>query len=250
MTPIEIVLLLTVGTLSGFINTLAGGGSMLTLPALMMMGIPADIANGTNRVAVLAQSITGAKGFDQAGQLDRSGLAGVLLPTILGAAVGALCASFLPNVWLKPILLVVMVMVAISLLLPKKIATKARVTSSADQRLGLAGWLSLFGAGLYGGFIQAGVGFILVAVLSGVLQYDLVRSNALKLVCTGVFSGVALLIFAAQGQVLWVTGGALALGSMLGAWASVRVTIRLSETVLRRILVIMVAISCLAALLV
>ena len=250
MTTIEIVLLLTVGTLSGFINTLAGGGSMLTLPALMMMGIPADIANGTNRVAVLAQSITGAKGFDQAGQLDRSGLAGVLLPTILGAAVGALCASFLPNVWLKPILLVVMVMVAISLLLPKTIATKAIVTSSADQRLGLAGWLSLFGAGLYGGFIQAGVGFILVAVLSGVLEYDLVRSNALKLVCTGVFSGVALLIFAAQGQVLWVTGGVLALGSMLGAWASVRVTIRLSETVLRRILVIMVAISCLAALLV
>ena len=248
MTTIEIVLLLTVGTLSGFINTLAGGGSMLTLPALMMMGIPADIANGTNRVAVLAQSITGAKGFDQAGQLDRSGLAGVLLPTILGAPVGALCASFLPNVWLKPILL--MVMVAISLLLPKTIATKARVTRSADQRLGLAGWLSLFGAGLYGGFIQAGVGFILVAVLSGVLQYDLVRSNALKLVCTGVFSGVALLIFAAQGQVLWVTGGILALGSMLGAWASVRVTIRLSETVLRRILVIMVAISCLAALLV
>lgn len=246
MTPIEIVLLVTVGTLSGFINTLAGGGSMLTLPALMMLGIPADIANGTNRVAVLAQSITGVKGFDQAGQLDRSGLAGVLLPTVLGAAVGAICASVLPNVWLKPILLGVMVMVALSLFLPKAAAIKAR----PGQTLGLASWLSLFGAGLYGGFIQAGVGFILVAVLSGMLQYDLVRSNALKLVCTGVFSGVALLIFAAQGQVLWLTGGVLALGSMLGAWASVRVTIRLSETVLRRILVIMVAISCLAALLV
>ena len=93
MTPIEIVMLLTVGMLSGFINTLAGGGSMLTLPALMMMGIPADLANGTNRLAVLAQSITGAKGFDQAGRLDRSALTGVLVPTIVGAAVGALCAS-------------------------------------------------------------------------------------------------------------------------------------------------------------
>ncbi len=250
MTPIEIVMLLTVGMLSGFINTLAGGGSMLTLPALMMMGIPADLANGTNRLAVLAQSITGAKGFDQAGRLDRSALTGVLVPTIVGAAVGALCASVLPNVWLKPILLIVMVMVACSLLLPKTTPRKSDFASPASQTLGLAAWLSLFGAGLYGGFIQAGVGFILVAVLSGVLQYDLVRSNALKLVCTGLFSGVALLIFAAQGQVLWLTGGVLALGSTLGAWVSVRVTIRLSETVLRRILVIMVSVSCFAALLV
>lgn len=250
MTPVEIILLVTVGTLSGFINTLAGGGSMLTLPALMMMGIPADLANGTNRVAVLAQSITGAKGFDQAGQLDRSALTGILLPTIMGAALGALGASILPNVWLKPILLLVMVLVALSLLLPKASVKSADLTGPSGQTLGPVSWLSLFGAGLYGGFIQAGVGFILVAVLAGVLQYDLVRSNALKLVCTGVFSGVALLIFAAQGQVLWLTGGVLALGSMVGAWASVRVTIRLSETVLRRILVIMVATSCLAALLV
>ncbi len=250
MTPVEIILLVTVGILSGFINTLAGGGSMLTLPALMMMGIPADLANGTNRVAVLAQSITGAKGFDQAGQLDRSALAGILLPTIIGAALGALGASILPNLWLKPILLIVMVLVALSLLLPKAPVKPGDQPHSSGPAPGLVAWLSLLGAGLYGGFIQAGVGFILVAVLAGVLQYDLVRSNALKLVCTGVFSGVALLIFAAQGQVLWLTGGILALGSMLGAWASVRVTIRLSETVLRRILVIMVAISCLAALLV
>ena len=143
-----------------------------------------------------------------------------------------------------------MVLVALSLLLPKAPVKPGDQPHSSGRAPGLVSWLSLLGAGLYGGFIQAGVGFILVAVLAGVLQYDLVRSNALKLVCTGVFSGVALLIFAAQGQVLWLTGGILALGSMLGAWASVRVTIRLSETVLRRILVIMVAISCLAALLV
>jgi uncharacterized membrane protein YfcA len=143
-----------------------------------------------------------------------------------------------------------MVLVALSLLLPKAPVKPGDQPHSLGRAPGLVSWLSLLGAGLYGGFIQAGVGFILVAVLAGVLQYDLVRSNALKLVCTGVFSGVALLIFAAQGQVLWLTGGILALGSMLGAWASVRVTIRLSETVLRRILVIMVAISCLAALLV
>ncbi len=244
MSPEEAVLLLAVGLVSGFINTLAGGGSMLTLPALMMTGMPADLANGTNRVAVLAQSITGAKGFDQAGKLDRGALVGIIVPTVLGAGLGAAMASVLPNTWLKPILLTVMAIVALSLLVPS--GTKP-IEGDKLPAGGVIAWLALFGAGLYGGFIQAGVGFILVAIVSGVLHYDLLRSNALKLVCTSIFSGVALIIFALQGQVLWVTGIVLALGSVLGALASVRFAINVDESVLRSILVIMVLTSCIAA---
>ena len=244
MSPEEAVLLLAVGLVSGFINTLAGGGSMLTLPALMMTGMPADLANGTNRVAVLAQSITGAKGFDQAGKLDRGALVGIIAPTVLGAGLGAAMASVLPNTWLKPILLTVMAIVALSLLVPS--GTKP-IESDKWPAGGVIAWLALFGAGLYGGFIQAGVGFILVAIVSGVLHYDLLRSNALKLVCTSIFSGVALIIFALQGQVLWLTGIVLALGSVLGALASVRFAINVDESVLRSILVIMVLTSCIAA---
>ena len=244
MSPEEAVLLLAVGLVSGFINTLAGGGSMLTLPALMMTGMPADLANGTNRVAVLAQSITGAKGFDQAGKLDRGALVGIIVPTVFGAGLGAAMASVLPNTWLKPILLTVMAIVALSLLVPS--GTKP-IESDKLPAGGVIAWLALFGAGLYGGFIQAGVGFILVAIVSGVLHYDLLRSNALKLVCTSIFSGVALIIFALQGQVLWLTGIVLALGSVLGALASVRFAINVDESVLRSILVIMVLTSCIAA---
>jgi uncharacterized membrane protein YfcA len=244
MSPEEAVLLLAVGLVSGFINTLAGGGSMLTLPALMMTGMPADLANGTNRVAVLAQSITGAKGFDQAGKLDRGALVGIIVPTVLGAGLGAAMASVLPNTWLKPILLTVMAIVALSLLVPS--GTKP-IEGDKLPAGGVIAWLALFGAGLYGGFIQAGVGFILVAIVSGVLHYDLLRSNALKLVCTSIFSGVALIIFALQGQVLWLTGIVLALGSVLGALASVRFAINVDESVLRSILVIMVLTSCIAA---
>jgi uncharacterized membrane protein YfcA len=217
---------------------------MLTLPALMMTGMPADLANGTNRVAVLAQSITGAKGFDQAGKLDRGALVGIIVPTVLGAGLGAAMASVLPNTWLKPILLTVMAIVALSLLVPS--GTKP-IESDKLPAGGVIAWLALFGAGLYGGFIQAGVGFILVAIVSGVLHYDLLRSNALKLVCTSIFSGVALIIFALQGQVLWLTGIVLALGSVLGALASVRFAINVDESVLRSILVIMVLTSCIAA---
>jgi uncharacterized membrane protein YfcA len=153
-------------------------------------------------------------------------------------------ASVLPNTWLKPILLTVMAIVALSLLVPS--GTKP-IESDKLPAGGVIAWLALFGAGLYGGFIQAGVGFILVAIVSGVLHYDLLRSNALKLVCTSIFSGVALIIFALQGQVLWLTGIVLALGSVLGALASVRFAINVDESVLRSILVIMVLTSCIAA---
>lgn len=247
MDPLSLGVLLIVGVVSGFVNTLAGGGSMLTLPALMMMGVPADLANGTNRLAVLAQSVTGASGFDQAGRLERGAILGILVPTVIGAGIGALAASFIPVHLLKPILLLVMLGVASTLLLPKtKVASDGR--GESKDGLTLLGWLGLFGAGLYGGFIQAGVGFILVAVLSGILRFDLVQSNALKLVCTGIFSCVALCIFAYQGQVLWTMGAVLATGSIIGAILSVRFTIQTSEATLRSIMFIMVVLSCLSAL--
>lgn len=240
------LLLLATGVVSGFINTLAGGGSMLTLPVLMISGMPADIANGTNRLAVLAQSATGAFEFNRAGRLDRNAWVQVLSPTILGAAIGALAASVMPVVYLKPVLLIVMIAMA-GLMLINPSFMQPREDQSIQQ--GWMGLLALFGAGLYGGFIQAGVGFILLAALSGVMRYDLVRGNALKTLCTGIFSLVALLIFAWQDQVHWLSGIALAIGSAVGAYLSVKVTLRVSSRVLKSILFIMVALSCVAALL-
>ncbi|MEJ6591224.1 MAG: TSUP family transporter, partial [SAR86 cluster bacterium] len=104
-----ILALLTAGVIGGFINTLAGGGSMLTLPALMLLGMPADIANATNRVGVLFQSLAGVKGFKDQDKLDSSAIGPVLIPTLLGALVGSLFAAYLPVGVLKPILLGTMV---------------------------------------------------------------------------------------------------------------------------------------------
>ena len=107
--------------------------------------------------------------------------------------------------------------------------------------------LGLFLSGVYGGFVQAGVGFILIAALAGGLRYDLVRTNALKSVCTAVFSGVALLVFALQGQVWWIPGVVLALGSILGAWFGVRFAINVSQNTLKWLLFIMVSATCAGA---
>lgn len=242
-----ICLMLVTGLVSGFINTLAGGGSMLTLPALMMLGMPADVANATNRVGVLMQSVTGAKGFSDQGKLDKSAIFPVLLPTVVGALAGSLLASFLPVWVLKPVLLGSMITMALVMVIRPQAVIPidgAEPYKLADRPV--AG-LGLFLAGVYGGFVQAGVGFILIAALAGGLRYDLIRTNALKTLCTAVFSGVALAVFAMRGQVWWIPGLVLAVGSIAGAMASVRFAIKVSQNTLKWLVLVMVTATCAGA---
>ena len=245
--PILAALLIATGVVSGFINTLAGGGSMITLPALMMMGMPADVANATNRVGVLMQSITSVKGFDSQGMLDRHALLSLLVVTGVGALAGSVLASFLPVWILKPVLLGTMLAMALVMLIrPETLAPSDGTLPRSLSGHPMAA-LGLFMSGVYGGFVQAGVGFILIAALSGGLRYDLIRTNGLKSVCTAVFSGVALLIFALRDQVWWVPGVILALGSIAGAWLSVHFALKVGQNTLKWILFIMVSATCAGA---
>jgi uncharacterized membrane protein YfcA len=234
---------------AGFVNTLAGGGSMLTLPALMLLGLPADVANGTNRVSVLSHSVSGVYGFHRRGKLDTRALVPVLIPTVAGAAVGAVAASQVPPSILKYVLLGTMMTMAVLMA-----GFPARVTAPDGEEpiltsRRLARSAGLFATGLYGGFIQAGVGMLLLAVLGGVMRYDLVRGNALKLACTMVFGAVALAIFAAAGQVNWFLGALLAVYTTAGSQLGVRFAMRVNQTALRRLLLAAVVASCIAALL-
>jgi len=239
-------MLIFAGFFGGVVNTLAGGGSMLTLPALMLLGMPADIANGTNRVGIFLQSAAAVKGFDSAKKLDRTAVLPILLPTLVGALLGAILASVLPNVYLKPMLLGVMVLMALLMVLKPEVIAEENVLPRGLKDTPSA-WLGLFFTGLYGGFAQAGVGFLLIAALAGMLRYDLVHTNALKLVCTGALSLVALVIFALSDQVLWIPGLVLAVGTVAGAVVSVRFAISVSQATLKWFLFIMVSLSCAAA---
>jgi len=237
------ILVLT-GLIAGFINTLAGGGSMLTLPALMMTGMPADVANATNRVGVLLQSLEGVRGFRHHDQLDQSAILPILVPTVLGALMGALLASYLPVFILKPVLLGCMIAIAVvTLFRPDVIAPPPGTVPHRLSDRPSAG-AGLFLAGLYGGFVQAGVGFMLIAALAGGLRYDLVRTNALKMVCTAIFSLVALGVFILRDQVLWIPGLVLAVGMVVGASMSVRFAISASQNTLKWLLFVMVVLAC------
>lgn len=243
----SVLLLVGAGYLAGFVNTIAGGGSMLTLPAFMVLGLPADIANGTNRVGVLLQSIAGTRGFYRAGRLAPDTIVPTLLPTLGGSLAGSLLASSLPVGWLKPALLGTMLGMAVLMLAKPSVVAPPPGTPACTLRERPLAWVGLFVAGLYGGFVQAGVGFILIAALAGGLRYDLVRANALKMAITATLTLVALGVFVMRGQVWWVPGLLMAVGTVVGATTSVRFAISVPQSVLKWTLFVMVLISCTAA---
>ncbi|OSI11505.1 sulfite exporter TauE/SafE family protein [Neisseria zoodegmatis] len=235
------------GILASIINILAGGGSNLILPLLMAFGVPPDIANASNRVGIFFQSLTGIRGFRNAGALPTHDLRGILLPMVFGGLVGSVLASVLPNQILKPALLVCILGVATltflkpQLLLPPQNVQERKVS---DTRGSAA---LLFAVGIYGGFVQASTAFILLPVLAGVLQYNLLRANALKLVCTLAFTVVALAVFIVQGQIWWDVGLVLAAGNILGSMIGVKIALKLSPNTLRTILFVMTVVAVAAA---
>lgn len=234
-----ILLLSSTGFVAGIINTLAGGGSNLTLPALMMLGLPADIANGTNRVAVLMQGIVGVAGFDRHNSLDRPAVIPILIPTIIGGITGALAAALLPNLYLKPVLLLSILTMSAIILLRPSVMAPVPGTPTLSPRDNKAAWWGLFGAGIYGGFVQAGVGFMLLAALAGGLRYDLVRANALKMASVMAFTVVSVAIFIVFDQVRWVPGLILAVGTMAGAHLAVKFAVKASPSTIKWFLFVM-----------
>lgn len=240
-------IIIATGFLAGIINTLAGGGSNLTLPALMLTGMPADVANATNRVGVFLQCLVGIKGYKKHQKIDSTDVFPILLPSLLGGGVGAILAAVLPTTYLKPLLLGTMISVAfIILVFPTVIAPPdGTPTYRVNERP--QAWLALFFAGIYGGFVQAGVGFLLITAMAGTLRYDLVRSNALKLICTVAFTFVALVIFILDDLVLWLPGLLLAAGTMTGAAIAVKISLNVSQKVMKWFLFLMTLAASAAA---
>lgn len=247
LTLFNAFLLIGAGFFAGIINTIAGGGSMLTLPALMVMGMPADIANGTNRVGILLQSIVGSQRFHKSGKLELSTIAPTLTPTLLGAVLGASLASFMPEAVLKNALLITMLAMALIMLLWPAIVAPPAGTPTYTVKERPAAWIGFFIAGAYGGFIQAGVGFIIIAAVAGGLRYDLVRTNALKMAITAALSLVALIIFLLNGQVLIIPGLILAIGTIAGTMVSVNFSLNVPQAVLKWTMFGIIVLACIAA---
>ncbi len=244
---LQISALLILGYIAGVINTLAGGGSNLTLPALMVLGMPADIANATNRVGIFLQTLWGTKAFHSHGELPLYDIKGIFIPLSIGGVIGALAASYAPVTYLKPVLLITMISMSLIILLKPSVVLPEPGTVPRRVSQTPSSWIMLFVSGLYGSFVQAGVGFVLIIALAGSLRYDLVKSNALKLLCTLGFTSIALVIFIARDQVAWIPGLILASTMMIGAHHGVKFAIKASAESLKWFLFIMTVCGSAAA---
>ena len=234
--------LAAVGLVAGLINALAGGGSVLTLPTLIFLGLPAGIANGTNRVAILIQNIGAVRSFNRHGRLDWGWLKLAAPPAVVGAVIGMWVAVQTGDAELQRVLAVVMLFIAAWMVFnpvsPSPDGSAPVPTTFGRRALFVLGF---FGAGFYGGFIQAGAGFILLA-LATAAGLDYIRSNALKLALALCFTPLALLGFASQGLVDWGSGFALAAGNLTGALIGVRVAVKKGSEWVRRVVVVLVVV--------
>jgi len=229
----QIVVLVVLGTIAGVINALAGGGSNLTVPALMIFGLPPDVANATNRVSVFLQGLATASSFKHHDKLPTGDFKHIVIPLFLGAAIGAVCASWAPQELLKYLLLGAMILVAlISLVKPSLILAPDGTPPflMADKP---SAKYALLLVGFYGGFVQAGVGFLLISVFAGVLRYDIVSSNALKALSALCFTALSLVIFISRGQVYWFPGLCLGCGAIIGSLIGVRIALKASKKSLK-----------------
>jgi uncharacterized membrane protein YfcA len=235
---LQALALFVVGALTGALNVLAGGGSLLTMPLLIFFGLPATVANGTNRIGILFQSVTAIGGFRRQKMLPVGLALLCTVPAVAGSYLGARLAVDLDDALFQRILAFIMLgVLAFMLLDPTK---KHRVEQVHFTPLRTAVLLtSFFFIGVYGGFVQAGVGFL---IISGLLAHglDLVRINAVKVFVTLVFTGVALVVFVGHGQVNWPLGLALAAGNAAGGWIGTHLAIKKGHDWIKKVVSLIV----------
>lgn len=235
------VLLIVVGFAVGFINTVAGGGTLLSLPVLIFLGLPPNVANGTNRVAIIIQTAFATAGFKSKGVTTFPFNAYLGASALLGAIIGASIAVDIDGAVFNKILAVIMIAVILIIVFKPKINLKDVHERLTGKYLWL-GMLAFFFFGIYGGFINAGLGFIIILFLHFFNHMSLVRANATKVAVVCIYTLSALVVFILNDKVNWAVGFVLAIGNAIGAWIASRVSVNKGDGFIKTFLLVVVGI--------
>jgi len=239
---IEITILIISGVLVGFINTLAGGGSIISLSVLMMLGLPAGVANGTNRIAIAIQTLTATSSFRQQKVLETKKAILLSIPAVIGSLIGAWIAVDINEAAFEKAIGVIMLFMLVFILYkPEKyIHGRADV---ASKPFTWKTYLIFFLIGIYGGFIHLGVGYFLLAGIVLGAGLDLVKANAVKVFIVLLYTPFTLMVFLFNGQVNWKYGLIMSIGNVVGAVVASRLAVSKGVVFVKWVIVVVILIT-------
>jgi len=227
----EALVLIGGGLAAGLINAVAGGGSTLTVPLLVLVGVPGNSANGTNRVGILTSNAAAATAFRRLGVRGLSSSAPVLVPIVVGSLIGALAITRLTDDAFERLFGLLMLPIIFLSIRRPRVQVEVGTWST---------WFTVtvfFAIGLYGGAVQAGVGLVLLGALTRA-GYDLVTANNVKVVANLTLTSVVLPVFIVQGKVEWIPALILAIGLTAGGWIGAHAAVRGGERFIRAVMVV------------
>jgi uncharacterized protein len=240
----EIVVIVIAGIFVGFINTLSGGGSVISLSLLLLLGLPANIANGTNRISIFFQTLSSVSSFTRQKMFTDLRPVWLAIPATIGAIMGAYLAVDV-NTRVIEIAMSAAMLIMLFFLFYKP--DKWLKQNSGLLTRGITWWqlAVFFAVGFYGGFIQVGVGyFLLMALVLGV-GYDLVKANAVKNLIVFFYAIFALLVFIIDGKVNYLYGFILSGGSIIGALIASHLAVKKGAGFIRAVILLSVVLTIL-----
>ena len=236
----DIIILLICGVIAGFINTVAGGGSLLTLPILIFMGLPSNIANGTNRIAIFMQNIFSISGYKSRGISDFKYSSWLSVSALIGSIIGAKIAININEDMFNKILSVVIIIVVITIIYNKKPFNINSENISIEKKI--ISVIMFFFIGIYGGFIHAGVGFLILSILSNYNGIQLSKANSIKVFVVFVYTFFALIVFIMENKINWILGINLGIGNSIGGWIASRWSYNKPDKIIKIFIIISSAI--------
>lgn len=239
MSITDAILLIITGVIASFLNVTSGGGSLVSLPVLIFLGLPAPIANASNRLGIIGQNIFAVAGFRSKGVHAWPYSLYIAISAFFGAIIGAKISVDLDIELFNRIIAIIMIVVVL-LTVFKPIKSGQIQIERTDKKSTLIGFFTFFFVGIYGGFIQAGVGFIMIVALTNINGFSLVKTNSAKVFVALIYTLSAVGVFIYEDAINWEYGLTLAVGNAIGGWLASRWSVQKGDVWIKRILVVTV----------
>ncbi|HHF0535271.1 TPA: sulfite exporter TauE/SafE family protein [Vibrio alginolyticus] len=229
---LELSLLFIAGVIGGIINSIAGGGSFITFPALLAVGVPPIMANATNTYASCAGYISGAVGFREEIMKNKHELLFTISFSLVGGAVGAYLLLNTPESLFMEAIPWLLLFATVLFLTGSRLTMLIKTVAKEHKHAGILGAIALglllVGVSAYGGFFNAGLGVIVLSYLVVAGHQDINLMNGLKLLVSTCVSLIAIVIFVANGSIDWHTGSVVLVGTLVGGYLAARVSRQLN----------------------